>query len=241
MVRHPFLLVAVAFCMLAGCTQPPRKVRVIEYPTLDWTIDPRGFKDAGCVGQLPESCAALIALGCDEIRSPRFYSGGLQPPYAVMECIHAGDTPPDAAYFRQQAGLDTRYRSLVVFRDGEYRLMIKKSEFRQLFAPVESSDEAISFAMAMTSLSARFDLDPDDPVEFLVEAIEETHVEETPDGYLVYLFDSDRKMGCDIHSFQAVKVLVTREGQVQETDRQDIYRSYACFDFGRLSLEEDRP
>ncbi len=118
-------------------------------------------------------------------------------------------------------------------------MIIKQSEFKAIFAPVESTDEALSYAMAMTSLSARYDIDPNANVDYLVEMIEESHAEETPDGYLVHLFDSDRKMGCDTHSFYAVKVLVTRDGEVHEAGCQEIYRSYACFDFGVLTLDED--
>jgi len=232
---------------MAACSQPPsatptptlQKVSVTEYPPLDWAINSQGFEDLGCEGELPESCSELIALGCAEIRSPRFYQAGLQPPYPVMECIHEGDDPPDSPYFKQPAGLDTRYRTYVIYQDGVYRVLIKKSEFREIYAPIESAEEALGYAMAMTSLSARYDIDPDDPVEYLVPVIAETHVEDTPDGYLVHLFDWDHMMGCDTHPFYAVKVLVKPDGDVQEVERQEIYRGYACFDFGMLTLDED--
>jgi len=214
-------------------------VSVIEYPPLDWSINGQRLKDVGCEGKLQEVCAELITLGCDEISGPRFYLGGLQPPYAVMECIHESGEPPNREYFKQQPGLDTRYRSYAIFQDGDFRLIIKRSEFKEIFAPVESTDEAISYAMAMTSLSARYDIDPNANVDYLVDVIEETHAEETVDGYLVYLFDWSHKMGCDIHPFYAVKVLVTREGDVHEVGRQEIYRGYACFDFEALTLEEN--
>ena len=238
MRRYSLLKFIVPVCILAGCLQPP-KVNVIEYPPLDWSTNTQIFAEIGCVGQLPESCTELIALGCDEIRGPRFHLGGLQPPYAVMECIHGSDEPPDREYFRQQPGLDTRYRSYVIFQDGKYRLIINKSEFKDIFAPVESTDEALSYAMAMTSLEARFDIDPNANIDYLVDVIEETHAEETSDGYPVHLFDWDHKMGCDIHPFYAVKVLVTRDGEVHEAERQEIYRSYSCFDFGALTLDEN--
>ena len=128
---------------------------------------------------------------------------------------------------------------MLSIRTESIRLIIKKSEFKEIFAPVESTEEAISYAMAMTSLQARFDINPNADVDYLVDVIEETHAEETPDGYLVYLFDWSHKMGCDIHPFYAVKVLVTPEGEVREVERQEIYRSYACFDFEALTLDED--
>ncbi len=210
----------------------------MDYPPLDWAINGQRLRDTGCVEKLQESCPALVALGCDEINTPRFYLGGLQPPDVIMECIHEKGDPPNQEYFKQLSGLDTRYRSYALYEDGTYRLLIKKTEFKEVFAPVESAEEAISYAMAMTSLAARFDLDPDANVDYLVDVIEETHAEEAPGGYLVYLFDWSHKMGCDIHPFYAVKVLVTLEGDVHEVDRQEIYRSYACFDFEALTLDE---
>lgn len=227
--------------ILAGCLQSPMgpKVTVAEYAPPDWAVNAQGFTDTGCIGKLPESCTALVALGCDEIRLPRFPLGGLRPPYGVMECIHGRSELPDREYFRQPPGLDMRYRSYVIFQDGKYRLLIKKSEFKKVFAPIESTDEAISYAMAITSLEARYDIDPNADVEYLVDVIEETHAEETSDGYIVHLFDSDRRMGCDTHSFYAVKVLVSRDGQAQEISRQEIYKSYSCFDFGALTLDDN--
>lgn len=245
MCRHRLFAFTVAVLLLASCAQAPafprlsRKVRVVEYPSLDWAINGQRLRDTGCEGDLQKSCPELVALGCAEIQGPGFYLGGLEPPYAVVICINGSDEPPNGEYFRQQPGLDTRYRSYVIFQNGEYRLIRKQSEFKASFAPVESTAEALSYAMAMTSLAARHDIDPNANVAYLVDVIEETHAEETPDGYLVHLFDSDRKMGCADHSFYAVQVLVTRAGEVREVARQEIYRSYACFDYGVLTLDED--
>jgi hypothetical protein len=239
-VRKYFLVIAVVVvCLLAGCSVFSRKTSVINYPPLDWAINAQRVRETGCADKQQESCRELIALGCDEINGPGFFLGGLQPPYAVMECIHDSGEPPNREYFKQPSGMDVRYRSYVILQDGKYRLIIKKSEFRKIFAPIETTDEALSYAMAMTSLSARNDIDPNAKVDYLVDMIEETHAEETPEGYLVYLFDSDHKMGCDTHSFYAVKVLVTRAGDVHEVTRQEIYRGYACFDFGAMTLDEN--
>jgi len=250
MRKYNLLKFIIAVSILASCSQSPtvplpsataplpyQKTSVIEYPPLDWSINAQRLSQTECVGKLPESCTELIALGCDEISGPGFYLGGLQPPYAVMECIHENGEPLNKEYFKQLDGLDSRYRSYAIFLDGKYRLIIKRSEFKEIFAPVESTDEAISYAMAMTSLRARFDIDPNAKVDYLVDVIEETHAEETPDGYLVYLFDWSHKMGCDIHPFYVVKALVTRDGDVHEVERKEIYSSYACFDFEALTLD----
>ncbi len=217
---------------------PILTVQVTEYPNLDWSLNSQRIEATGCLGELSESCAELIALGCDEAQAPPFYAAALQPDYPFMECIHARGEPADLTYFRQLNGLDQRYRTYAILQDDRYRLMIKKTEFQVTFSPVESADEALSFAMALTGLGTRFDLQSLEGVEFLVETLSETHVEETPDGYLVYLFDWSHQMGCDTHPFYAVTVLVTPEGEVREIARDEIYRSYACFDFEALKLEE---
>lgn len=234
MCRQYLYILIVSMLLLASCSQ---KTTIIEYPPLDWTINAQIFEETGCKGNLKESCPDLAALGCDEVVPPDFFLGGLQPPYAVMECIHDKGEPPNGKFFRQIPGMDEKYRTFVIHQDGNFRLFIYKEDFREIFAPIEQTGEAISFAMAMTSLDARFDLDSGDKVDYLVDRIEETHAEETPDGYLVYLFDWSHKMGCDIHPFYAVKVLVSKEGYVREVERKEIYRSYACFDFGELTLE----
>lgn len=236
MFRLSLLKYIVPVLLLTGCSQP---VTVIDYPPLDWSINGQRVKEVGCEGNLQENCPELVALGCDQVTTPRFFLGGLQPPYPVLECIHKPGEPRNQVYFKQVPGLDPRYRSYVLYQDGTFRLLIKQSEFKAVFAPVESAEEAVSYAMAMTSLSARFDLDPNANVKYLVDRIEETHAEETPEGYLVYLFDWSHKMGCDIHPFYAVKVLVTREGDVYEVERQEIYKSYVCTDFDALTLDEN--
>lgn len=228
----------MASCQSLPDATPTPKVVVVDYPPFNWSVNVERLTETGCSGVLGENCTELIRLGCDEIRPPHFYTGGLEPPFPVGECIHQGDNPPNKAYFRQPNGLDSRYRSFVVFLEDETRLMIKQSEFREVFAPVESAEEALSYAMAMTSLSAEYSFDPNGKVKYLVDKIEETHVEETPQGYVVFLFDSDHRMGCDTHEFFAVNVLVTPAGEVIEQSRRVIYETYACFDFDELRLDD---
>lgn len=244
MLKNCLMGLITPIFLLASCQHlsditPTLTVVVFDYPPLDWSVNAERIKETGCVGVLQESCSELIALGCDEISPPRFYTGGLMPSYAIGECIHQGNNPPNPAYFKKPAGLDSRYRSYIVFYEDDYRLVIKRTEFREIFVPVESADEALSYAMAMTSLTADFNIAPNANREYLAGVIEETHVEETPAGYVVHLFDSDHRMGCDTHEFFAVRVLVTQSGEVSELSREKIYTSYACFDFDGLTLDQE--
>lgn len=244
MFKHFQILLILLLLSLCGCDRfsdstPSPKVKVIDHPPVDWAISGKRLAESGCSGVLKEDCAELIALGCDEIAAPHFYSGGLNPPYPIGECIHQGDEPPDPAYFRRPPGLDSRFRSFVVFLKDEYRLIIKQSEFREIFVPVESAEEALSYAMGMTSFWAEYSIDPNANVKYLVDVIEETYVEETPAGYVVHLFDSDRRMGCVTDTIYAVDVLVTPEGEIEVINREAVFTRDACYDFGVLVLDQD--
>jgi hypothetical protein len=167
MRKYTSLTLIFPVFVLRSCSQPitiplpsptptpmVKQVIVVEYPPLDWSINGQRLGDLGCDENIQESCPDLVALDCDDIQGPRFYLGGLQPPYAVLECIHESGQPYYREYFKQPAGLDTRYRSFAICQEGKFRLIIKKSEFKEIFAPIESTEEAISYAMAMTSLQA---------------------------------------------------------------------------------------
>jgi len=240
MYRH--LIIAIfAVSLLAGCsarqptspapveTQLPARTSVIEHPRPSPAANTQGFSDVGCEGQLSAaSCAELIALGCDVIW-PTYQFGGLKPAQAVMSCIHEDVKPANKEYFTQGMCLDRSYHSYVIFQNGKYQLA-KEAEFRSVFAPIESADEALSYALAVTEFFPDYDVEISPYNVYLVETIEETHVEEMPAGYLVHLFDSDHRCGCALHPIYAVDVLVTRDGQIQQANRQEIYQQHVCVD-----------
>ena len=86
-------------------------------------------------------------------------------------------------------------------------------ELAKLFAPIETPEEALSYAIATTGLSAVYDTDLPRSYRFLVDKIEDTHVAQTSTGYEVFLYD-DYLCGCGPHTVSLVKVQVTTEGKV---------------------------
>lgn len=239
---HRYLITAIfAAYLLASCsvpptaspapveTQLPARTSVIEYPRPSLTANTQGLSDVGCEGQLSaKSCADLIALGCDATW-PTNQLGGLKPAYAVMSCSHADGEPPNKEYFTRGMCLDQSYHSYVIFQNGKYQLA-QEAEFRSVFAPIESADEALSYALAVTEFFPDYDIEISPFNVYLVETIEETHVEEMTEGYLVHLFDSDHRCGCALHPIYTVDVLITRDGEVRQATRQEIYRQHVCVD-----------
>jgi len=108
------------------------------------------------------------------------------------------------------------------------------ADLQPVFAPVESADEALSYALAVAddNYYAAFGLKihndgsakvPYPTPQYLVARIEDTHVEETTEGYLVHLFRSPACL-CGYETY-AVGVLVTREGQVLPKSTQLVDRA----------------
>jgi hypothetical protein len=206
-VNHPAppLTVPTDWLEQAGCT----------YGGYDWDCTPDGL-----VG----------ALGCEKI-SVVDLLGGLSPADPLVECFNYTGEPPDRTKFEEEGCMMLVLTSHLLFKDNAYQLVSGADELRPLFAPVESADEALSYALAATNLYARYGQEIDPDRQYLVDEVEDTHVDETPEGYLVHLFSPPRPAcGCAIHTIDAVDVLVTRDGQVTETDSQSIYEFGACID-----------
>lgn len=135
-----------------------------------------------------------------------------------------------------------RCYSLVIHKDGIFQLVSTKEELRALFAPIESADEALSYALLVTEYHARYDppayhsgpCAPGGLVDnlILVEVIEDTHVVEIEDGYEVYLF-GEEKFGCGSHPVWSVPVQVKHDGTITEGPRVKLYELYlidCCID-----------
>jgi hypothetical protein len=114
-----------------------------------------------------------------------------------------------------------------------------ESELRELYAPIESEDEALSYALAATGYQAR-NFTTDLPrhaypapgeVDYFVNELEDTHVTKSQEGYRVRLYDYTW-CGCGHHETYAMDVLVTASGVISTTKGAPVYqlRPSACFD-----------
>jgi hypothetical protein len=108
-------------------------------------------------------------------------------------------------------------------RDGQLQLIRTQDEFREVFAPVQAVEEALSYALAVTRYSARYGLELDAQYEYLVDEIEDTHVEAVDDGYRVHLYYY-RLCGCGPHPTSAVELHVGPDGQIEQVAVQDVYK-----------------
>jgi hypothetical protein len=241
-VKHHLWLNIVLLVLLAGCAQPSvveMPLSFVNHPRPEFREDLSAFERAGCSanedGRLScEANSPLATLGCDGgIRTPPDLWGALEPHYPIVACIVSGVTkegaPESALYHEVFTERKYMYRMpppsdaaavYLIYRDGQFEFIKTEDEFRSIFAPIETADEALSYVLALNKGGAHYGLKADPMYQYLVDTIEDTHVETTGNGFMVHLFDRDF---CPNRT-QAVDVLVTTQGLIREVRRVPIYR-----------------
>jgi hypothetical protein len=191
------------------------------------------FDDSSCPEEngrqtcIPEG--ALGALGCEEVRLPGQVLDGLQPAYPLRLCLAAhqpGERLAEGEFIYREGCLMSEYIRYVVIKDGGFVLLKSLADLQQAYAPIESEDEALSYALAASGLGVRYGLTTQPDLRYFVDQLEDTHIETMPQGYQVRLFDY-KLCGCGPHPTYAVDVLVTSDGQLRELKREKIYEDPA--------------
>lgn len=213
----------------------------VNHPQPVWTVNLDGFSDAGCVFDeygrgTCRNDGPLADVGCVRIEAATDLLGALSPSYPIVRCMDAGARGLGAEFvatggYSYTAAGDFFYIvgcevnsgvQYVIVRDDEFVLIETEDEFRQLFAPIESADEALSYALAVTGLEAYYGLELDLSAVYFVDNIEDTHVETVADGYLVQL-DQRTICGCGRKPITAVEFHITPQGHITQLNREAVY------------------
>jgi hypothetical protein len=222
-----FLLVAF---LVTACQPTPA---VINHPAPTLTTDYSAFVEAGCAegASTCELDQFLADFGCNQISPASNYLGGLSPAYPIALCEVQPYAEESAAvdliqgkdYFYNSGGLFPVYIRYLIARDGEFQLIRNLNELRDIYAPIETPEEALSYALAATDLSAYYGLERNPDYKYEVETLEDTHVETTEGGYLLHLYDY-QVFGCGPHWTSTVDVQVTTDGALTILDQDHVYR-----------------
>jgi hypothetical protein len=232
MIMKKKIWLAVLFLLSAACLcRTPSFLmsgpKVINHPAPALTVDTLPFQNAGC-GVSPnyppcEATSPLGELGCMTIRDTSPLLGGLSPAYPLVYCLsryQRGKNDQDPALFHRACLAGQNYR-LALYKDGQIQLVNDLAELQAAFAPIETTDEALSYALATTGLDPLFGYQRNSTFRYLTQQIEDTNVTPTGNGYLVHLFDG-YLCGCGPHTFYSVDVTVTRDGQIEVGKRQPV-------------------
>jgi len=175
--------------------------------------------------------SSFMESGCSQISNISEALGGLSPKLPMAECLAPIEDENFEEGIVREGCLLPVYRRYIVKQDGEFRLIHTKAEFRSLYAPVQTPQEALSFAVALTDSFPRYDTSPPEDYFSVVASIEPSHAEEKEGAFSVHLFNRPI-CGCGSHPYYAVDYLVSKEGEVTELSRQMVYDSsfVICFD-----------
>jgi hypothetical protein len=166
------------------------------------------------------------------MQTPSSLIGGLQPSYPIAVCqVRPG---PDLSkemraeidqglYFYYTGGLFGSYIRYVIFQVGAFRLIKSEDEFREIYAPIETPEEALSYVLAVKNLSAYYGLAYTSGYKYEVDTVEDTYVTSEDEGYKLNLY-SYQLAGCGPHWTSEIEVLVKPEGLVQELNQKPIFR-----------------
>lgn len=214
----PFLCLVL---LAAGCSGVPR---VTHHPAPEYTLNTVPFDQAGCSqgssgGLVCPPGSPLGELGCSSLAAPGIYLGGLDPAYPLYLCWKDQE---DSGYIYREGCLRPQYLNYIVWENNNFRVIHDPEELAATYAPILTKDEALSYAMAVTGLAAYFDLQPVSSLRYFTKNLEDTHVEVTPDGYVVHMY-SYAFCGCGPHTTSTVSVLVRQDGRLEELDRQPVY------------------
>lgn len=246
------MIVAVVSCSLplgapptpAATPSPTPKptsiiTSIITHPKPNFTSDLDKFREAGCSVEAQgstywncEDNSPVTLLGCESLAAYKLF-GALTPPYPIMFCYAFDQAPPNELirYYKELGCMRPFYKSYVMFKDNTFQLVSSKPEFRMLFAPITSPDEALSYALLTTGMYADYSTELDPNFKYLTEEIENTYVKETSDGYIVHLFDGPfPPCSCGTHTVNMVNVLVTKGGEITIIDSKPAYQYEMCID-----------
>lgn len=232
------IFLAIGLFLFLGACRPA--VRFVDFERPDLTVNFAPFDNADC----PENefgaryCAEgseLWELECDTIEAPSDLLGGFEPAYPIATCYFdpllrfddpgniINRTMEEGKYFYVEGGFIPRFVRYVVYQDGRYTLVSNEDELKALFGPIEGPEEALSYALAATESNAAYDYSLESSYEYEVDEIEDTHVVETNDGFLVHLYHY-QLYGCGPHYTSLVTYHVAHDGSLQEQSRTNVFR-----------------
>ena len=224
--RGLFLTLLIGILAGSACSTAGRLPEVHNYQAPELKVESISPETTGCEENeasqtmcAPES--PLGQLGCSELALAGDYLGGLQPSLPLGVCLVVrppGDTLPSGEYLYRQGCLLPRYVRYAIEKDSQIEVIHTLAELKATYAPITSEDEALSYALAATGLSAYYGLEVSKGWRYFVNQLEDTHVVATDQGYLVYLYDY-KLCGCGPHTTEYVQVLVTSQGDIEETAR----------------------
>ncbi len=166
-----------------------------------------------------------IAQGCYVLYTAALQWGDDETTLVQCRYVEVKESETDAYLYN--IGIDhfLPIHLIVIRPDGMTRVK-NLIELQVLLAPIETSEQALTYAQAYTGLTTvQFEGKPhlllDYPVTYYADTLEDSYVETTDAGFNVLLYDlSD---DCTPWTTTAVRLQITPDGQVTTLETFDVY------------------
>ena len=214
--------------------------KFVNHPNPSGALNFESFESLGCGDSSSNwECApdsAIRDLGCHELAEPSALLAGLQPDYAIIACrviplweaidpyekLEAFQTEGSFIYW--EGGFIPIFYRYLILVEGEPVLLSTEQDFQDTFAPIETPEEALAYALALSSASPRFGLAYDGVLDYVVKQLEDTHVDEIDDGFEVNLY-SYQFFGCGPHWTTEIVYQVGRDGTVETQSGGEVFKN----------------
>jgi hypothetical protein len=217
-MNRAFCVLSLVLVTLTACQLPQLNLfkKITHHPAPELQMDNSYFAGLGCFDSpkcLPDELQK-ISHPIGYISEPGNILGGLSPTIPLAVASTRGFTPEEeipAVYVNRC--MAQQYIRYLVNYEGEIRLIDSVEGLAALYAPIDSPDEALSYAIASTGFSAVNDLQNFPKPKIYADSVEETFVTSTAEGYVVHLFDT-YLCGCGPHIVSSVDVKVRKDGSI---------------------------
>ena len=176
----------------------------------------------------------LYRFGCDDLVDPRGISYGLDPAIPLVAICKIRTDEHEAAKTNglYLTGCAFRSENHYIFEfDRQNVLVSNADELKQLFTPIDSPQEAVSYAQLVTGLDAAYSFEYDPTLMYFHESISATHPVQTGDAFEMNLFQS-QWCGCEPWITSQINVRVERSGQITWLGAVPVYMTtgWSCAD-----------
>jgi hypothetical protein len=163
-------------------------------------------------------------FSCMQIINASVELENLSPQLPIVECLYLSEDYNSQEGILREGCMMPLFRKYIIKQGDEFKLIESIDDFRSVFEPIETKEEALAFAVALTSSLPRYDTSVPEGYFTVSSSITPTYAKETEGGYLVHLFDKEI-CGCGSHPYYAIDYLVTKSGNVTELSREEIFNS----------------
>jgi len=167
----------------------------------------------------------LSRFGCDYFHDPEGIDFGLEPKIPLVATCEIMTEEWEAASAGgvYLAGCAFKREIHYIFKiEDEYVLVSSKEQLKDLFTPIDSPEEAVSYAQMVTGVDAFYSFAYNPTFMYFHESIEGTHATQTDGGFEMNLFNF-AACSCEPFINSQIDIQVDREGQVTWVDAIPVF------------------